>query len=103
MEKKKRGLFFVGVSAYVERRRTDHEKFRCPFANVHPTMPDIVLEVKRISLPQEVFLPADGELDLSGDAVLKFLAPVMEVAASFAPRRDGEDQGTEPLIREAVG
>ena len=66
-------------------------------------MPDIALEVERISLPQEVFLPVDGELNLSGDAVLELLAPVAEVAPPFAPWRDGKDQRAEPLIREAVG
>ena len=87
----------------MERRRTDHEKFRCPLANVHPTMPDIALEVERISLPQEVFLPVDGELNLSRDAVLELLAPVAEMAPPFAPWRDREDQRAESLIREAVG
>lgn len=86
----------------MERRRTDHEKFRCSLANVHQTMPDLALEVKCISLPQEVFLAVDGELNLSGDAVLELLALVAEVAPPFAPWRDGKDQRAEPLIREPV-
>src|SRR5574341_594254 len=101
-EKKGRALPIVAAFADVERWRADHEEFCDALTDVDPTVPDFAFEVKRVPLLQQVLLPLNGELDLSGEAVLKLFASMMEVAAPLAAWRHGEDNRTEPLMGEAV-